>query len=269
MIFLIVYKQHNQGGNMLNSEHYQYFENATKAREYLLSIKHLITREITHTQMHHTYIPNMTTCKALKGDPIKILQQCEDVRTWQMKNKEFFCGGQHMFTFPNGSVVICKQGVEDRVRIRDLNKKPAGIKGHNVGGICIENIGNYNWGEDTMTEAQRETIITLYATVHEMFDLLVNKDTCVYHAWHGSKSCPGTGFFGGNSVEKAEKNLYPLIEAKIKEFSAPEWKEKAIRWGLKVEMIEQYHNPLEQLDIGTYLEIERKKSLKYKKESEE
>jgi len=43
---------------------------------------------------------------------------------------------------------------------------------------------------------------------------------------------------------------------------APLWKEKAVQWGLETGMISEYHDPLEPLDIGTYLEIERKKALR-------
>ena len=42
----------------------------------------------------------------------------------------------------------------------------------------------------------------------------------------------------------------------------PKWKSDAVQWALDNDVISQYHDPLEPLDIGTYLEIERKKALK-------
>jgi len=41
----------------------------------------------------------------------------------------------------------------------------------------------------------------------------------------------------------------------------PQWKEDAVQWALKEGVIDSYHDPLEVLDNGTYLEIERKKRL--------
>ena len=41
---------------------------------------------------------------------------------------------------------------------RSLNTIPAGIKGANTYGVCIENIGNFDKGKDTMTPAQRNSI---------------------------------------------------------------------------------------------------------------
>jgi hypothetical protein len=205
------------------SEHFILFTDLMDLREFILGIK--VTRKITMTQNHHTYRPNYATFNSTKGVPSKMLQICENVRDYHINTNGWYCGGQHGFTFPNGWVALCKQGVADNVRIRDFNKKPAGIKGYNNGALCFEHIGNFNWGGDVMTNAQKEAILVLYATVHEKFNLPVNKDTCVYHTWKSSKSCPGTGFWGdGNSVKAAENGFFIELRDKIKEFQVPQWK---------------------------------------------
>lgn len=41
--------------------------------------------------------------------------------------------------------------------------------------------------------------------------------------------------------------------------TCPKWKRDAVQWALDNGVIDKWHEPLEALDIGTYLEIERKK----------
>ena len=64
------------------------------------------------------------------------------------------------------------------------------------------------------------------ALLCEKFDLPINTDSIVYHHWWtaagkrtngfgAAKSCPGTNFFGGNSVEACETNFIPLIKTAL------------------------------------------------------
>ena len=124
---------------------------------------------------------------------------------------------QDLTTFPDGSLAIC----------RDLNKIPAGIKGANKYGICIENLGNFDSGYDVMTPEQKDCILSVTALLCRKFNLNAIHDNHKYHHWfrldtgeetgggQNTKSCPGTNFFGGNSVTAAEANFYPLIAHKL------------------------------------------------------
>ena len=123
--------------------------------------------------------------------------------------------GQNFTIFPDGVILTG----------RNINKAPAGIKGANSNGICIECVGNFDKGGDVMTDAQKEAIIAVTKILLDKFGLNA-KTGVTYHAWwssdgreigdyvkgHSAKTCPGTNFFGGNSLTAYEKNLLPLIE---------------------------------------------------------
>ncbi|WDU82253.1 SH3 domain-containing protein [Caloramator sp. Dgby_cultured_2] len=63
----------------------------------------------------------------------------------------------------------------------------------------------------------------------QKFKLTPSTDTIVYHHWYdlntgkrtngtgSTKSCPGTNFFGGNSVEAANKYFIPLIKKELEQ----------------------------------------------------
>lgn len=129
---------------------------------------------------------------------------------------------QQFTTFPDGTIGIG----------RPLNNIPAGIKGANAYGICIEHLGYFDLNGDTMTDEHRNTIIGINAILLKVFSLPVNENTVVYHHWYDlntaertngtgtTKSCPGTNFFGGNTVAAAKANFYPIVEAKLLELNA-------------------------------------------------
>ena len=123
---------------------------------------------------------------------------------------------QQFTIFPDGK--ICTG--------RDINEAPAGIYGANSIGVCVECLGNFDKGGDSMTDAQKNAIIAVTRILLDKFGLNA-KTGVTYHAWWTSgatalgtyiagrsiKTCPGTNFFGGNTREAYEKNLLPLIEA--------------------------------------------------------
>ena len=181
----------------------------TEFKTYIDGLK--ITRKISRVQLHHTYSPSYTH---FNGNNHEKLQQ-------NMKNYHVnTCGwndiGQHFSIFPDGKIVTG----------RSINVAPAGISGANTGAICIECIGNFNNGGDTMLIAQKNAIVGAVKVLLDRFGLNANKDV-VYHAWFGTggkslgtyvpgksqKTCPGTAFFGGNTRAAYEKNLMPLIES--------------------------------------------------------
>ena len=167
-------------------------------------------RQIKLIQNHHTWKPDYSNFDGDDHfDDLKAMDSYhENKRGWSDI-------GQNITIFPDGMIGIC----------RPIDKAPAGIKGANKYGICIENYGNFDEGGDEMTHAQMSAIAFVNAALCEKFGLEINSDTIVYHHWWnskgvrtngsdgGAKSCPGTNFFGGNKVENAEQNFIPKIKA--------------------------------------------------------
>lgn len=172
-----------------------------------------VGRRITRLQLHHTYQPDYA---AWNKRP--------DALYWQKAMRDFHVNGrgfadiaQHFSVCPDGTVVSG----------RSLDKDPAGITGGNSGAICIECIGNFDAGADVMTSAQRSAVITAAAAILSRFSLTVEAIT--YHCWWTSggtnlgdydkyksaKTCPGTGFFGGNTRQAFEKEFKKEVEAKM------------------------------------------------------
>ena len=159
-----------------------------------------INRRIDIIQNHHTWKPNYDN---FNGD-----DHFDDLKAmdrYHEKSRGFSDVAQNITIFPDGIIGIC----------RPLNIVPAGIRGANSHGICIEHYGNFDEGGDIMTEAQKDSIISVNSLLCKKFNLEPSTKTIVYHTWYASKSCPGTNFFGGNSKEMAEANFIPLIKAKL------------------------------------------------------
>ena len=159
------------------------------------------SRQITRVQQHHTYRPNY----AHWNDKPDQFHWCKSMKRSHLK-RGFSDIGQHITTFPDGSICIC----------RDFNKTGAGIKGKNARSIVIEHLGDFDIGQDDITSEHFKTALFVTAALCIRFDIEVNEDTILYHTWFASyKSCPGTNFFGGNTKEDAKNNFYPQIEAMI------------------------------------------------------
>ena len=168
-------------------------------------------RVIRLVQNHHTYKPGYEHFKG--NNHFQLLQGMERSHL----ERGFAEIAQNLTTFPDGSVAIC----------RNIDKVPAGIKGANSHGICIEHLGYFDVGGDDMTAAHRETIIKINAALCRKFNLLVNTNSIVYHHWYdlntgmrtngsgSTKSCPGTNFFGGNKVADCETHFIPLVKAAV------------------------------------------------------
>ena len=99
-----------------------------------------ITRKIGLIQMHHTFIP---AYKHFKGD--NHFQLCDSMEKAHQE-RGFAEIAQNITTYPDGKLMIC----------RNFDKVPAGIKGANSNGICIENVGNFDLNNDVMTTKQRK-----------------------------------------------------------------------------------------------------------------
>lgn len=181
-----------------------------------------ITRKIERLQVHHTAAPNYITRRMVAGLAQQDHFDClEGMRRFHL-SQGWSGTGQNITTFEDGKIAISLD--------RNLNSTPAGIKGANTGALCIEHVGNFDKGADTMTEAQRDTIAHMYACLCEKLSITPSVNTIVYHAWYkadgtwlgdytagkSSKTCPGTAFWGaGNSKEAAQKSFIPDIVAEL------------------------------------------------------
>jgi len=165
-----------------------------------------VTRSIKRVQQHHAWKPNY---ESFNDNHFEL---CKSMRSYHMKKRKFADIAQNLTTFPDGTIMVC----------RPLNVIPAGVKGANSGGICIEHIGNFDEEGDKMTKDHHKLIIWLNATLLDFFNLETDTDSIIYHHWYtaagkrtdgvkAAKSCPGSAFFGGNKVEDCQNNLLPLI----------------------------------------------------------
>ena len=170
-----------------------------------------VNRTINLIQNHHTFIPSY---KDFNGsNHFDRLRSMEEAHL----QRGFSEIAQNLTTFPDGTVAAC----------RAFDTAPAGIKGANTHGLCIENLGDFDVNQDAMTQAQRDTIIQVNALLCQRFNLTPSTDSIVYHHWFDlntgqrtngtgtTKTCPGTGFFGGNTVESAQANFIPLISQQL------------------------------------------------------
>lgn len=173
-----------------------------------------VNRIINVIQNHHTYSPSY---KHFNGT--NHFERLAAMRDYHVSENGWKDIAQNFTTFPDGTIGTG----------RHIQVIPAGIKGKNAHGICIEHLGNFDAGNDSMTSAQKETIILINAALCKKFGLKPSIDTIVYHHWFdlvtgelvgggiNTKSCPGTDFFGGNTIDDAKQNFIPLIEDKLRE----------------------------------------------------
>lgn len=168
----------------------------------------MFTRQIVLIQEHHTFIPSY---KDFTGNNHFAL--CEEMEESHLK-RGFSEIAQQLTTFPDGTVAVC----------RSFDIDPAGIKGANQGAICIENLGNFDLDADRMTDVQRQAIVRINALLCRRFGLQPSTDSIVYHHWYdrttglrtngsgNTKTCPGTHFFSGNSVDAADAHFIALVK---------------------------------------------------------
>jgi len=193
-------------------------------RDWLFNQK--ITRKITFFQEHHTYSPSYKNFNA--SNHFTLMNSMKDYHVNQMGWSDI---SQQLTVFPDGKVVAG----------RPFNTPPQGSFGLvnksvtpsiEATAVAIENVGNFDVGNDQMTPEQRQTIITVAALLCIKFGLTPSIDSIQYHHWwdmntgervldnnkgHAVKTCPGTGFFGGNSTLDAKNNFYPLVRQKMQE----------------------------------------------------
>lgn len=167
-----------------------------------------VTRQIGLIQQHHTWRPDYESWQKLPDH----FHWLESMESFQIQNG-FAQIAQNLTSFPDGTIALG----------RPFDIIPAGIKGANQYGICIEHLGNFDIGGDAMTEVHKNTILKMNTALLQKFGLLPSPDSIVYHHWfdiitghrtNGDgtvKTCPGTNFFGGNKVEDCELNFIPFL----------------------------------------------------------
>lgn len=178
--------------------------------DFLSSLK--IARTVLTIQQHHTFNPSYAHFKGNNHFEIQKGMKVSHVNTNGWADI-----GQHLSIYPDGSVVTG----------RSFELSPAGIAYNNANSFCIENVGNFDFGADTMTVNQRDAIVVVTAALCEKFNLEPSVNSIVYHHWfnlsngtrnNGSgnnKTCPGQTFFGGNKTVDCESNFIPLVKEKL------------------------------------------------------
>lgn len=170
-----------------------------------------VLRSITILQNHHTYIPDYKNFLK-RPDHFFWVESMERGHL----ERGFDQIAQQITTFPDGMICIG----------RPFEKIPAGIKGANAQGVCMEHLGNFDIGADTMTEDHKKTIVGINAILCKKFTIQPTVNGIVYHHWYDlntgvrvkdfskatTKTCPGTNFFGGNTEEACTKNFIPQID---------------------------------------------------------
>lgn len=169
-----------------------------------------VARTILRIQQHHTYSPSYIH---FKDNNHFDLQRA--MKNYHVTQNGWNDIGQHFTIFPDGTILT---GIE---------KSPACITGQNANSICIENFGNFDKNGDIMNQVQKEAIVAVTAILCAKFNILAESNSVVYHHWfdlstgyrnngtRNNKSCPGTNFFGGNTVKACESNFLPLVKAKL------------------------------------------------------
>ncbi|HBF40151.1 MAG TPA: N-acetylmuramoyl-L-alanine amidase [Firmicutes bacterium] len=179
-----------------------------------------ITRQIQLLQVHHTASPSY---KDFSGS--NHFSLLEGMENYHIHFDHFSQIAQNFTTFPDGSIAVCRDVNTAPAIEYDPAKELKGIYGANAAGICVENLGTFDTGGDQMADLHRDTIVRLYALLCRVCKLVPTTDAIVYHHWYDldtgqrtngtgvTKTCPGTNWFGGNTVQAAQDNFIPLISA--------------------------------------------------------
>ncbi|WP_308636283.1 LysM peptidoglycan-binding domain-containing protein [Paenibacillus silvisoli] len=183
-------------------------------------------RTVRKIQQHHTFQPSY---KEFNGsNHFAMLAGMEE---YHVSGMNWSMISQQLTTFPDGKVAVG----------RPFDTPPEGSFGllnndamHAIeaDALAIENVGDFDAGHNQMTPEQRETIVTVAALLMLKYGLTPSVDSITYHHWwdintgervldngvgHAIKTCPGTGFFGGNSTASARSHFYPLVSQRMKD----------------------------------------------------
>ncbi|EOO24704.1 hypothetical protein IIU_06643 [Bacillus cereus VD133] len=181
-------------------------------------------RKVNKIQLHHTYQPSYQQFN--ESNHFALLNGMKDYHVNEMKWSTI---SQQLTTFPDGKVAVGRSFNIPPEGSYGLQNKSA-MEAIESDSLAIENLGNFDVDNDKMTLEQRETIITVAALLMIKYGLTPSVDSITYHHWwdinsgervlddsagHDVKTCPGTGFFGGNSTTSAKNIFYPLVTQKM------------------------------------------------------
>jgi N-acetylmuramoyl-L-alanine amidase len=157
-----------------------------------------VSRNINHIQIHHTWKPRKTD---YTGE-----RTIYGMWRYHTKTRGWDDIGQHYSIAPDG---LIWDG-------RSLQSNPAGIKGHNSGGLMFEIIGNFDKGEEKLEGKQLQAVVHAVRACMKAFNL--NSSHIVFHREHASKTCPGTGITKAWFLKQlgiSEKEPTPKEEGKL------------------------------------------------------
>ena len=98
-----------------------------------------ISRTVRTVQQHHTWSPSYAQFNGTNHFEVQ-----KGMKNHHVENNGWNDIGQHISIFPDGTVVTG----------RPFNVTPACIAGANSGCFCIESVGNFDTGKDTMKPVQ-------------------------------------------------------------------------------------------------------------------
>lgn len=172
-----------------------------------------VKRAITHIQIHHTWKPRKTDYRG-EATIVGMWRYHTETRGWSDI-------GQHFTIAPDG---VIWDG-------RPLQLDPAGISGHNSGGIMFELIGNFDKGEEKLEGSQLDAIIIAIRILMERFNLELSD--IVFHREFSSKTCPGSGLSKDWFLEQGKNrkiNETTGNTSLLSYDSAAKWQQNAIDW---------------------------------------
>jgi hypothetical protein len=133
------------------------------------------TRTITQLHVHHTYSPNKADFKGHNHDALNW-----GMEQYHIKTNGWSTIAQQLTLFPDG---LWLYG-------RDFNQTPASILGWNTGAICIEIVGNFDTGVETLVDPQASSMYEIceYFVEHMGLQMRFHRDSPTAY-----KTCPGSG----------------------------------------------------------------------------
>lgn len=216
---------------------------------WLMNLK--VSRAVTRIQEHHTWSPSYRDTSS--SNQIALVK---GMAAYHIRNNGYSDIAQHLSTFKDG--LICTG--------RSFNLNPAGIYGFNTGAICIEHVGNFDWGGDTITAEHKETMLFMTAALAIKFNISISTRDIVYHHWFAlsngmrhngtldrlSKTCPGSGFFGGNNEPEATRNFIPGVQQKSLLAKYPQWQLECSQYLVNRGLTQSFHMPDEVITFGVF-----------------
>ncbi len=124
--------------------------------------------------IHHTWKPSH---KDFNGSNHMQLQR--SMRNYHVNTNGWSDIAQHISIFPDGKIVTG----------RNFGRNPASMTGYNVGAFMVENIGNFDIGNDSLYGKQKETLLA----IAKYFVDRLGESKIIFHRERSGKTCPGTG----------------------------------------------------------------------------